>query len=119
MNTTIIAEVGINHNGSLRLAKKLIDVAFDAGADYVKFQTFKTEKVMTRTAEKAEYQNNFTDKSETQFEMIKKLELDRADHEKLIQYCEEKGILFLSTAFDHESINLLAELNIPFYKIPS
>ena len=119
MNTTIIAEVGINHNGSLRLAKKLIDVAFDAGADYVKFQTFKTEKVMTRTAEKAEYQNNFTDKSETQFEMIKKLELDQADHEKLIQYCAEKGILFLSTAFDHESINLLAELNIPFYKIPS
>lgn len=119
MNTTIIAEVGINHNGSLWLAKKLIDVAFDAGADYVKFQTFKTEKVMTRAADKAEYQKNFTDKGETQFEMIKKLELDRADHEKLIQYCEEKGILFLSTAFDHESINLLAELNIPFYKIPS
>jgi N,N'-diacetyllegionaminate synthase len=119
LNTTIIAEVGINHNGSLWLAKKLIDVAFDAGADYVKFQTFKTEKVMTRAADKAEYQKNFTDKGETQFEMIKKLELDRADHEKLIQYCEEKGILFLSTAFDHESINLLAELNIPFYKIPS
>ena len=119
MNTTIIAEVGINHNGSLRLAKKLIDVAFDAGADYVKFQTFKTEKVMTRAADKAEYQKNFTDKGETQFEMIKKLELDRDDFERLIQYCEEKGILFLSTAFDHESINLLAELNIPFYKIPS
>ena len=77
MNTTIIAEVGINHNGSLWLAKKLIDVAFDAGADYVKFQTFKTEKVMTRAADKAEYQKNFTDKGETQFEMIKKLELDR------------------------------------------
>lgn len=119
MNTTIIAEAGINHNGSLGLAKKLIDVAFDAGADYVKFQTFKTEKVMTRAADKAEYQKNFTDKDETQFEMIKKLELNRAAHEILIQYCEKKGIRFLSTAFDHDSIELLAELNIPFYKIPS
>ena len=115
----IIAEAGLNHNGSYRLAKKLITLAKDAGADAVKFQTFKAETLVTQKAEKADYQRNLTNKDETQFEMIKKLELNRVAHEELIQHCQQKGIRFLSTAFDHESIDLLAELNIPFYKIPS
>ena len=118
-HTTIIAEAGVNHNGSIAMAKKLIDAAANAGADMVKFQTFKAETLLTEKAEKADYQKNFTEKGESQFEMIKKLELDRAAHESLIDYCNQKNIQFLSTAFDHDSIDLLAELNIPFYKIPS
>jgi N,N'-diacetyllegionaminate synthase len=117
--TTIIAEAGINHNGSIDTAKKMIDAAVYAGADLVKFQTFKAETLVTKTAEKADYQKNLTEKSESQYEMIKKLELDRVAHEELIQYCMEKGIIFLSTAFDHDSIDLLNELDIPLYKIPS
>jgi len=119
MNTLIIAEAGVNHNGSLDIAKKLIEAASEAGSDLIKFQTFKTESIITKKAEKADYQKDFTEKSESQFEMLKKLELDRTAHEELIQYCKIKNIQFLSTAFDHDSINLLAELNIPFYKIPS
>ena len=115
----IIAEAGVNHNGSIDRAKKMIDVAAEAGADFVKFQTFRTEALVTRTAEKAAYQKCSPAKEESQFNMLKKLELDRAAHEELIQYCEQKGTRFLSTAFDHDSIDLLAELNIPFYKIPS
>ena len=118
--TLIIAEAGVNHNGSLELAKKLIDVAAAAGADYVKFQTFKAEKLVSRKAQKAEYQvRNTGDGQETQFEMIKKLELDRGTHEILMDYCATKNIRFLSTAFDHDSIDLLEELEIPLYKIPS
>ena len=117
--TKIIAEAGVNHNGSLDVAKKLIDVAVYSGADLVKFQTFKAETLVTKTAEKAEYQKNMTGKSESQFDMIKKLELNRDAHKDLIDYCNRKNIKFLSTAFDHDSIDLLAELNIPFYKIPS
>ena len=119
LNVLVIAEAGVNHNGSLDLAKKLIDVAYYSGADYVKFKTFTAEAVVSKHSEKANYQLSTTDIEESQFEMIKKLELDRNAHEKLIQYCSEKGIQFLSTAFDHDSIDLLAELNIPFYKIPS
>lgn len=115
----IIAEAGVNHNGSIELAKQLINVAADANADFVKFQTFITEKNITKNAEKAEYQKNLTEAGESQYDMIKKLELDRAAHEVLIQHCEQKGIRFLSTAFDHDSIYLLDELNIPLYKIPS
>jgi len=118
-NTTIIAEAGVNHNGSVDIAKKLIEAASEAGSDLIKFQTFKTESIITKKAEKADYQKDFTEKSESQFEMLKKLELDRTAHEELIQYCKIKNIQFLSTAFDHDSIDLLAELNIPFYKIPS
>jgi N,N'-diacetyllegionaminate synthase len=118
-HTLIIAEAGVNHNGSIESAKKLVDIAVDAGADYVKFQTFKAETLVTQSAEKAEYQKNITDKNESQFDMIKKLELDRAAHEELIEYCKSKEIRFLSTAFDHDSIDLLAELDIPLYKIPS
>lgn len=117
--TTIIAEVGVNHNGVIATAKKMIDAAADAGADLVKFQTFKAEELVTEKAEKADYQKNHTKKNESQFEMLKKLEMDRAAHEELIQYCNNRGIHFLSTAFDHISIDLLADLNIPFYKIPS
>ena len=118
-STIIIAEAGVNHNGSMESAKKLVVVAADAGADYVKFQTFKADTLVTRSAEKARYQKNLTEKSESQFEMIKKLELDKSAHDELIKHCEKKGIRFLSTAFDHDSIELLADLNIPLYKIPS
>jgi N,N'-diacetyllegionaminate synthase len=117
--TTIIAEAGVNHNGSVDTAKKMIDTAAESGADFVKFQTFKAKTLLTRRTEKAEYQKNITDKEESQFNMIKKLELDQAAHQELIEHCEKKDICFLSTAFDHNSIDLLAELNIPFYKIPS
>ena len=119
VKTLIIAEAGVNHNGSIATAKQLIDIAAEAGSDMVKFQTFKSETLAAQSAEKAEYQKNLTDKGESQFEMIEKLELNRAAHDELIQHCEEKGIRFLSTAFDHDSIDLLNELDIPLYKIPS
>ncbi|MDB4505927.1 N-acetylneuraminate synthase [Saprospiraceae bacterium] len=118
--TLIIAEAGVNHNGSLDLAKKLIDVAVEAGVDYVKFQTFKTENLISKTAKKAAYQIENTGKAdESQFEMVKKLELDKDTHEILINYCKEKNIKFLSTAFDLESVDLLEELGIDLFKIPS
>ena len=119
MKTIIIAEAGVNHNGDVTMAKNLVDAAADAGADLVKFQTFKAETLVTKSAEKAGYQKNLTGEDESQFEMIKKLELDRAAHESLINYCNQKNIQFLSTAFDSDSIDLLAELGIPFYKMPS
>ena len=118
-NVLIIGEAGVNHNGDLNIARKLIDVAVEAGVDMVKFQTFITEEGITGNAEKAKYQFRATDKKETQFEMLKKLELDREAHEELIRHCNHKGIRFLSTAFDHPSIDLLNELNIPLYKVPS
>jgi len=119
MKTFIIAEAGVNHNGSLDMAKKLIDVAAEAGADVVKFQTFKTEKVVTRTAPKAEYQSKNTGSDETQFEMIKKLELSEADHDVLVDYCTRKKIMFLSTAFDEPSVDLLTKYKLDIFKIPS
>jgi N,N'-diacetyllegionaminate synthase len=119
MSVIIIAEAGVNHNGSMASAKRLIDAAVEAGADYVKFQTFKAETLVTQTAQKAEYQKRITDKNESQFDMIKNLELDRAAHEELIEYCNSEDIQFLSTAFDHDSIDLLAELDISLFKIPS
>jgi len=97
----------------------MIDIAADAGADLVKFQTFTAETLVTEIADKADYQKKLSKQGESQFEMIKKLELNRSSHKVLIQYCEKKNIQFLSTAFDHESIDLLAEMNIPFYKISS
>lgn len=116
----IIAEAGVNHNGDINIAKKLIDVAVEAGVDYVKFQTFKAEKIVSRAAEKAAYQIENTAKaSESQFEMIKKLELDEATHLILMDYCKSKGIEFLSTPFDLESIDLLYNLGITLNKIPS
>lgn len=115
----IIAEAGVNHNGSIELAKELIDVASDSGADAVKFQTFKTENLVSKNAQKAEYQKQTTDKTESQFDMIKKLELDIGTHKELISYCNKKNIMFLSTPFDHDSIELLNELGLEIFKIPS
>ncbi len=115
----IIAEAGVNHNGSVELAKKLIDVAVDRGADAVKFQTFKAEKLVSKNAQKADYQKETTDKTESQFDMIKKLELDLNTHKELISYCKTKNIMFLSTPFDHDSIELLKTLGLEIFKIPS
>ncbi len=117
--TLIIAEAGVNHNGSLEMAFQLIDVAVAAGADAVKFQTFKAEKVIAVNAPKAGYQKNTTGTDESQLEMVKKLELDETAHTQLYQYCRHKGIQFLSTPFDLESIDLLNRLGLEIFKIPS
>lgn len=120
MNKTfIIAEAGVNHNGSLEMAFKLIDVAVAAGADAVKFQTFKAEKVIAVNAPKAEYQKETTGTDESQLEMIKKLELDEAAYIQLYQYCQHKGIQFLSTPYDLESIDMLNRMGMDIFKIPS
>ena len=118
-NIFIIAEAGVNHNGSVALAKKLIDVAVEAGVDAVKFQTFKTENLVSKNAQKANYQKETTDKEESQFNMIKKLELDINTHHDLIAYCKTKDIMFLSTPFDHDSIDMLNDLGLKIFKIPS
>jgi N,N'-diacetyllegionaminate synthase len=115
----IIAEAGVNHNGSIEIAKKLIDVAAISGADAVKFQTFKASNLVTKAAPKAEYQKKVTSSTESQFDMIKKLELDAIDHKNLISYCKEKNIIFLSTPFDHDSVRLLNDLELKIIKIPS
>lgn len=116
----IIAEAGVNHNGSLELAKQLIDKAVEAGVDYVKFQTFKASKLVTKAAKQAEYQQkNIGKEGGNQYQMLKKLELSPADHEVLIAYCKEKGIKFFSTAFDFDSIEYLHSLNLGLWKIPS
>ena len=115
----IIAEAGVNHNGSVELAKQLVDVAVQAGVDAVKFQTFKAENLVSKNAQKAAYQKETTDKQESQFDMIKKLELDVNTHKELISYCKVKGIMFLSTPFDHDSIDMLEELGLEIFKIPS
>ena len=115
----VIAEAGVNHNGSVELAKKLIDVASESGADAVKFQTFKAEKLVSKNAQKADYQKQTTDTKESQFDMIKKLELDMDTHKELMAYCKTKNILFLSTPFDHDSIELLNDLGLEILKIPS
>ena len=114
----IIAEAGVNHNGSLDLAYQLIDVAKDAGADAVKFQTFKAENVVSKLADKAEYQKKTTGSDKSQLGMIKELEISFDDFIKLKKYCDKKGIMFLSTPFDHPSIDFLYNL-IDIYKIPS
>jgi len=115
----IIAEAGVNHNGSLELAKKLIDVAVEAGADAVKFQTFKANNLVSRCAQKADYQKQTTSTDETQYEMLKKLELDENAHRVIINHCKDKEIIFLSTPFDHDSIKLLNSFDITIFKIPS
>ena len=115
----IIAEAGVNHNGDINLAKKLIDVAKDAGADAVKFQTFKAENVVTTNAEKAEYQKVTTGMEESQYDMIKKLELTKYDFEELANHAKKKNILFLSSPFDEGSVDLLDEINMPVFKIAS
>lgn len=119
MTTLIIAEAGVNHNGSLDLALRLVDAAADARADLVKFQTFSADRLVTRYARKADYQRASTDAAESQHEMIRRLELTREMHDALIARCSERGIGFFSTAFDLESIDLLVELGLDRFKIPS
>ena len=117
-HTLIIAEAGVNHNGSIEMAKQLIDAAAVAGVNYVKFQTFKAEKLVTKDAKQAEYQQrNAADSS--QYAMLKKLELTSRQHEELVAYCQQKGVRFLSTAFDLESIEYLHSLHHGLWKIPS
>ena len=119
-HTIIIAEAGVNHNGSLELAKQLVLKAKDAGVDYIKFQTFKASKLVTKSARQAEYQQHNTGgQEESQYQMLKKLELSPKDHQVLIDYCRELGIMFFSTAFDSESIDYLHSLNLGLWKIPS
>lgn len=116
----IIAEAGVNHNGDIELAKKLIDVAVEAGVDYVKFQTFKSESLVSKFAKKASYQiENTKDADESQLQMLKKLELSNTQHFELVQYCNNKNISFFSTAFDLESLSFLKELGLNIVKIPS
>jgi N,N'-diacetyllegionaminate synthase len=115
----IIAEAGVNHNGNIELAKKMIDAASEAGADAVKFQSFKAEKLATKYASKANYQMNTTGCQESQFDMLKKLELDYDNHRVLIEYCKSKNLMFLSSPFDLESIDLLNSLGMEIFKIPS
>ena len=119
-HVTIIAEAGVNHNGSLEMAKQLVDKAVEAGVDYVKFQTFKASKLVTKSAKQAEYQQKNIGKGEdSQYQMLKKLELSPEDHEILIAYCKERGIKFFSTAFDFDSIEYLHSLGLGLWKVPS
>lgn len=115
----IIAEAGVNHNGSLVLAKKLVEEAARAGADAVKFQTFRAETLVSPETPKAAYQQQTTDAEESQFDMIRRLELSPAAHRELIDHCQKMGIQFLSSPFDLDSIDLLAELELEIFKIPS
>ena len=115
----IIAEAGVNHNGSIDLAKKLIDIASKSGADAVKFQSFKAKNLVTKNAIKARYQNIITGSSESQYDMLNKLELSEEMHHELILYCKTKNIMFLSSPFDHGSIELLNDLGLKIFKIPS
>jgi N-acetylneuraminate synthase/N,N'-diacetyllegionaminate synthase len=118
--TLIIAEAGVNHNGDLQMAKELIKVAAIAGADVVKFQTFSAEKLVSQSAQLADYQErNMEDTAENQLEMLKKIELPRTWHHELKKYADELGILFCSTPFDEDALDFLCELGIPFIKIPS
>lgn len=119
-HTIIIAELGVNHNGSMEMAKQLIDRAVEAGVDYIKFQTFKSENIVTKTAKQADYQKkNMGNLDDSQYNMLNKLELSEEQHYELIEYCKEKGIKFFSTAFDMDSIDFLASLNLGLWKIPS
>jgi N,N'-diacetyllegionaminate synthase len=120
IKTIIIAEAGVNHNGVIENAFKLVDAAVDAGVDYVKFQTFKAEKLVSKVAKKADYQIQNTNNSEdSQYTMLKKLELSHQQHEEIIAYCNKKGIQFFSTAFDLDSLQYLKDIGLELVKIPS
>ncbi|MFD1002995.1 N-acetylneuraminate synthase [Ohtaekwangia kribbensis] len=117
---TIIAEAGVNHNGEIEKAKQLIDAAAKAGADYVKFQTFKADKLVSTEAKKAAYQaKNINDGDDSQYGMLKKLELSEEDHHTLKKYAQQAGIKFLSTGFDEDSLDFLDSIGIDFFKVPS
>lgn len=119
-HTIIIAEAGVNHNGSIELAKQLVDKAVEAGADYIKFQTFKAANFVTKSAQQADYQKkNIGGGDNSQYQMLKKLELSREEHLELIGYCQQRGIHFFSTAFDFDSIEFLDSLHLNLWKIPS
>ena len=115
----IIAEAGVNHNGNIDTAKKLIDVAAEAGVDFVKFQTFKAENLVSKEAKKADYQKNVGTKNDTQYDMLKRLELTKSNHSILIEYANSKGVGFFSTAFDLEGLEYLKSLGFDMFKIPS
>lgn len=115
----IIAEAGVNHNGDMDMARRLIDVAADAGADYVKFQTFDAAALVDRSAPLADYQRSNLGASESQYEMLRRLQLSPAQHHELVDYCSDRDIRFLSTAFDPASVEFLASLNLDLWKIPS
>lgn len=119
-HTLIIAEAGVNHNGSIEMAKKLVEKAKEAGVDYIKFQTFKASKLVTKSAKQAEYQQrNIGSQENSQYQMLKKLELSPEEHQILIDYCHQLGIKFFSTAFDFDSIEYLYSLDLGLWKIPS
>ena len=117
----IIAEAGVNHNGSIEIAKRLVDKAVEAGADIIKFQTFKSEKLVSKSARQADYQkkNLASQTDDSQLNMLKKLELSEQDHIELMDYCQQKGIMFFSTAFDMDSLDYLHSLHLGLWKIPS
>lgn len=115
----IIAEAGVNHNGNMAIALALIDAAVDAGADAIKFQTFKADKLVTKNAPKANYQKNNSKPEESQYEMLKALELNEAQHQELMFYSLKRDIVFLSTPFEEESADMLERLNVPAFKLPS
>ncbi|MFK7800624.1 MAG: N-acetylneuraminate synthase [Anaerolineae bacterium] len=115
----VIAEAGVNHNGDLKRAFELVDVAFEAGANAIKFQTFKASRLVTADAPKANYQLQATDVEESQYEMLRRLELSLDDHRELVAYCDSKGVLFMSTPFDELSADFLNEIDVPVFKIPS
>jgi N,N'-diacetyllegionaminate synthase len=115
----VIAEIGVNHNGNVRMAKKLVDAAKEVGADAVKFQAFKTERIVTKYAEKAVYQKETTDPQKSQYNMLKKLELSDAEMKELHSYAGKRNIMFLSSAFDKESVDLLDRLDVPAFKVAS
>jgi N,N'-diacetyllegionaminate synthase len=115
----VIAEAGVNHNGQLSLAKQLVDIALEAGTDAVKFQTFRAAQLASPSAAKAEYQKQTTAQNESQLEMLRQLELSEDNFRDIQKYCRARGIIFLSTAFDEDSVDFLADLNVPVFKVPS
>ena len=115
----VIAEAGVNHNGSIKMALQMVDVAVHSGADAIKFQTFKSDRLVTRDAPKAEYQTKTTDVGESQLDMLSRLELTSRDHHALMTHCQKKDIIFMSTPFDEESADMLIGLDVPVLKIPS
>ena len=119
VHIVIIAEAGVNHNGSVENALRLVDAAAEAGADYVKFQTFKAEKLVTAEARKADYAQRNTGEGDRQMDMLRSLELNKNEHQQLIEHCKKQGVQFLSTGFDEEALEMLVAMGVDRIKIPS